>query len=135
MRRRGRVLFVFAAGLAALALTACGRDDFENEPRPPTPVEISVQVTDDSLTVSPADFGAGIANFTIINLGDTATGISIDGPTDDESPEIPPGASSVLKMEMKTGDYEASALDTNADPFPFTVGSERESSNNDLLLP
>ena len=135
MRRRGRALIVFAAGLAALALTACGRDDFENDPRPPVAAEISIQVTDDTLTVSPSDFGAGIANFTIVNLGDTPTGVAIDGPTADESASVEPGNSTVLKMEMEQGDYEAASLETNAKPFPFTVGTERESANNDLLLP
>lgn len=135
MRRRGRALVALAACLAALTVTACGRDDFKNDPRPPTPAEVSIQVTEDTLTVSPSEFGAGIANFTVINLGDAPTGVTIDGPTTGETAEVAPGTSTALKMEMKTGDYEASASDTNADPFRFTVGSERESASNDLLLP
>src|SRR5262245_20704880 len=136
MRRRGRTLVVLGAGLAALTLAACGGNDYENDPRPPVPEEVSIQVGSDDLTVSPKDFGAGIANFTILNLGDVPTGVSIDGPTEGATnAEIEPGTSAVLKMEMEQGDYEASALDSNAKPFRFTVGSERESANNDLLLP
>lgn len=135
MRRRGRAFVALAVAVASLALAACGRDDFENNPRPPAAIPISVQVNDDQITVSPAEFGAGIADFTIVNLGEVPTGIEIDGPTNGESDEIAPGTSGVLKMEMETGDYEATALDLDAKPFDFVVGPDRESSNNDLLQP
>jgi hypothetical protein len=135
MRRRGRALVALAVAVASLAVAACGRDDFENNPRPPAAIPISVQVNDDQITVSPAEFGAGIADFTILNLGDLPTAIEIDGPTAGESDEIAPGTTGVLKMEMDTGDYEATALDLEAEPFDFVVGSERESSNNELLQP
>jgi hypothetical protein len=137
-RTRGRALVASAACLAALSLAACGRDDYENEPRPPTPAEISIQVTDDDLTVSPKEFGAGIANITIVNLGDIATKIAIHGPSPGESALVGPGNSGVLKLEMEPGNYEATAADLDlADvaPFEFVVGPERESANNELLLP
>lgn len=138
MRRRGRALATVAAGLAALTIAACGGEDYENEPRPPTPAEISIQIADDDLTVSPSEFGAGIANFTIVNFGREATRVAISGPTPDQSEAVAPGASAVLKMEMEPGEYEATAADLDlADvrPFDFVVGPERESANNELLLP
>ncbi len=135
MRRRGRALAALAAALAATGLAACGGEEFENEPRPPTPLEISIQVSDDDLTVSPAEFGAGIANFTIINLGSAPTAVELDGPTAGESGEIDAGDSAALKMEMETGDYEAIASGIEAEPFPIRVGPERESASGDLLLP
>jgi hypothetical protein len=138
MRRRGRALVALAVAVASLALAACGRDDFENNPRPPTAVEISIKVADDGLTVSPREFGAGIANFTILNLGDEPTAIGIAGPTAGESADIPPGTSGVLKLDLKTGEYEATARDLDleeVEPFDFVVGPDRESSNNELLLP
>ena len=135
MSRRGRALVALAVAVASLAVAACGRDDFENNPRPPGAIPISVQVNDDQITVSPAEFGAGIADFTIVNLGDVPTAVEIDGPTAGESDEIAPGTSGVLKMEMDTGDYEATALDLDAESFDFVVGPERDSSNNDLLQP
>ena len=135
MRRRGRALVAIAACLAALAVAACGRDDYENEPRPPTPAEISIQIAPDGLTVSPSEFGAGIANITIVNFSDVPNGVEIDGPTIGESPELAPGTTDVLKMEMETGDYEAILVDGDFKPFPFVVGPERESANNELLLP
>jgi hypothetical protein len=118
-----------------MALTACGRDDYENEPRPPLAAEISIQMDDDDITLAPAEFGAGIANITIANLGRDESAIQIDGPTTGETDDIPPGTTTVLKMEMKTGEYEAIAPGLDAEPFAFEVGPERESANNDLQLP
>jgi hypothetical protein len=138
MRRRGRALVAVTVGLAALTIAACGRDDYENDPRPPTPAEISIQIADDGLTVSPSEFGAGIANFTIVNFGEEATKVAIHGPTPDLSERVAPGTSAVLKMEMESGDYEATAADldlADVPPFEFVVGTERESANNELLLP
>ena len=138
MSRRGRALVAFAAVLAALAIGACGGEDFENEPRPPTPAPVSIQIADDGLTVSPSEFGAGIANITILNTGEEPTKVGIAGPTPGRSPQVAPGTSGVLKMEMEPGEYQAVAIDldlADVPPFEFVVGPERESSNNDLLLP
>ena len=138
MRRRGRALVAVTAGLAALTIAACGGDDYENEPRPPTPAEISIQIADDELTVSPSEFGAGIANITILNIGEEATKVGIAGPTPGRSPQVAPGTTGVLKMEMEPGDYEAVAINrdlADVPPFEFVVGPERESANNELLLP
>ena len=138
MSRRGRALVAFAAVLAALAIGACGGEDFENEPRPPTPAPVSIQIADDGLTVSPSEFGAGIANITIVNAGAEPTKVGISGPSPARSPQIAPGTSGVLKMEMEPGEYSAVAIDLDLAEVPrfeFVVGPERESSNNDLLLP
>ncbi len=43
-RRRARGLVAITAAAAALTLGACGRDDFENEPRPPLPFDVSVEL-------------------------------------------------------------------------------------------
>ncbi len=124
-----------AVAAAAVTLGACGRDDFENEPRPPLPFDVSVEVSEEAVIFSPAQFGAGIATFTIVNLTDEPAVFAIDGPTVDESEEIPAGATGVLKTEVVTGDYEAVAEGTSATPFEFEVTAERDSAQDDLLLP
>jgi hypothetical protein len=134
MRRRGTAL-VAAAAVLGLGVAACGGDDFENEPRPPVPAEVSVQVNDRNVTISPVEFGAGIANFTIINLGEVPTTVEIDGPTTGVTEEIAPGNTAELRMAMETGDYEAEAPESDVEPFVFTVGPERESASDELLLP
>lgn len=132
---RRRALLAAGVGLAALALTACGRDDFENEPRPPVPAEVNVKIGNGDVVVSPNKFGAGLVNFTIANFYDRPTVLEISGPTELTSDEVPPGGNTILKAQMETGEYEASAADVKAFPFNFTVGPERESGQNDLLLP
>lgn len=125
---------VLAVALCAVALTACGRDDFENEPRPALPSEISVEIGKKGVTVSPSEFGAGLANFTIVNLADTATVLTVNGPTEFETEEIAPGTNRIVKQEVTTGEYEASA-DAAAAPFQFEVGPDNPSAQHDLLLP
>jgi hypothetical protein len=135
LRRRGRALLFAAALVAALGAAGCGRNDFENDPRPPIPAEISVKIAKDGVAVSPKEFGAGLVNFTIANLTDRPGTLAIHGPVDAGSSEIPPAGTETVKVEMKTGSYEASVSGIAARPFSFTVGPERPSGQNDLLLP
>jgi hypothetical protein len=128
-------LVAVAVGLAALILAACGSDDFANDPRPPVPAEITVKIGDGAVVVSPKAFGAGLVNFEIANLDDTAATFAINGPTEAVSDEIPARGNNNLKTELETGSYEASADGVEARPFSFEVGPERESGQNDLLLP
>lgn len=134
-RRRARGLVAVAVAATAVALGACGEDDFENDPRPPVPFDVSVEISDDGVVVAPAEFGAGIATFTIANLTDEPAVLAIDGPTAEESNEIAPSATDVIRTEVVTGDYEAVAVGTSAPPFDFEVGPERESAQDELLLP
>jgi hypothetical protein len=135
MSRRARALIALVVALGALALAGCGRDDFENEPRPALSAEVGVKVGDDGVVVSPASFGAGLVNFTIANLTDTEATVEIAGPTQAESEEVVPGGTTILKTEVVTGDYRASVSGPDARPFDFEVGPERESAQNELLLP
>jgi hypothetical protein len=116
-------------------IAACGRDDFENEPRPPVPAEVTVKIGDGEVVVSPREFGAGLVNFEIANFEDTPTTFAIEGPTEAISDEIPARGNNSLKTQVETGSYEASAGGVEAAPFSFEVGPERESAQNDLLLP
>jgi hypothetical protein len=124
-----------SALLAALIATGCGSDDFKNDPRPAVPAEVAVKIANSGVGVSPREFGAGLVNFTIANLTDRPGTLAISGPVDADSDEIPPGAAETLKVEMKTGTYEASVSGIAVRPFSFTVGAERPSAQNDLLLP
>jgi hypothetical protein len=135
VRRRGRALLVFSALLAALIVAGCGRDDFKNDPRPPVPAEVAVKIAKSGVGVSPNEFGAGLVNFTIANLTESTGTLAIHGPVNADSNEIPPGAAETLKVQMQTGSYEASVDGLAVKPFKFTVGPERPSGQNDLLLP
>jgi hypothetical protein len=135
LRERGRVLLFTAALVTALAVAGCGEDDFANDPRPPVPAEVSVKIAKDGVGVSPREFGAGLVNFTIANLTRTAGTLAINGPVDANSQEIPPAGTETIKLDMKTGSYEATVSGLAVAPFNFTVGPERPSGQNDLLLP
>lgn len=123
------------AVMAALVVTGCGRDDFNNDPRPPVPAEVSVKIAGDGVAVSPREFGAGLVNFTIANLTNETGSLAIHGPVDTGSDQIAPGDAATVKVQMKTGSYEASVDGFATRPFTFTVGPERPSGQNELLLP
>jgi hypothetical protein len=129
------LLAVVVVGVAAVALAACGRDDFDNDPRPPVPAEVTVKIGNGEVVVSPRTFGAGLVNFQIANFEDTPATLAIQGPTEAVSEEIPARGNNSLRTEMETGSYEASADGVDATPFSFEVGPQRPSAQNDLLLP
>jgi hypothetical protein len=129
------LLAVVVVGVAAVALAACGRDDFDNDPRPPVPAEVTVKIGNGEVVVSPRTFGAGLVNFQIANFESTPATLAIEGPTEAVSEEIPARGNNSLRAEMETGSYEASADGVAARPFSFEVGPQRPSAQNDLLLP
>jgi hypothetical protein len=124
-----------SALLVALIAVGCGSKDFKNDPRPPVPAEVSVKIARDGVGISPKEFGAGLVNFTIANLTQGTGTLAIHGPVTADSNEIAPGAAETLKVDMKTGSYEASVDGIAVKPFSFTVGPERPSGQNDLALP
>src|SRR4051812_36358762 len=135
LRERGRVLLVAAALVTALAVAGCGSKDFKNDPRPPVPAEISVKIAKDGVAVSPKEFGAGLVNFTVANLTTDTGTLAIHGPVNATSDQVGPGDADTVKLQVKTGKYEASVDGIAVRPFNFTVGPERPSGQNDLLLP
>jgi hypothetical protein len=129
------VAFVFACAVP-FALAACGSDDFPNDPRPPTPVELTAAIDSDSVTISPDDPGAGIVNITISNQTDEPTRLTLEGPTTATSNEIAPGGTGSIKTTLEEGEYEAAAgAEIGIKPQKLTVGPERPNSTNELLQP
>jgi hypothetical protein len=127
------------AGLATLGIVAvgCGSEDHPNEPRPPKPIEITARVDEDVVDVSPSEFGAGLAVFTISNQSDSVVELTVDGPVAATSPPIEPaGVSDDFKVNLEEGEYEVTAgAESRAKPTRLVIGPERPSAQNDLLLP
>jgi hypothetical protein len=130
---RVRSLAAVVVALSALGVAACGEEDFENNPRPPAPISLTARIGDGGVSVGPQDVGAGLANITISNqTADPAT-LVLDGPTDDSSDEIVAGGTGSMKVKLEEGEYQVS--NDGAGVAKLTVGPERASSQNDLLLP
>ena len=133
---RQRAAALTALGAVALTAAACGEDDFANEPRPPAPIEVTAAIDDKSVNVSPSKFGAGLVTITISNQSEEPTSLNLDGPTTATSDDIVPGGTGSIKTALEEGEYEASAgAEIAVRPQKIEVGPERESSQNDLLLP
>ncbi len=135
---RSRLIAPVLALVAAFALGACGEDDFENEARPPAPIELTARIGDDDVSVSPRtarEVGAGLATITISNQSQDVAVLVLDGPTDEQSDEIVAGGTGNMKIALQEGDYTVSAQDSDARDAQLEVGPDRPTSQNDLLLP
>ncbi len=127
-------------GIFVVGVAGCGSEDFENNPRPPAPIELTANIDSKKVIVSPNEadgqpIGAGLVNLTISNLTDQPEQLTFTGPSDESSDPIIPGGVANFKLELLEGDYVVEADGTDIKPFDLTVGPERPSSQNDLLLP
>ena len=134
--RRGRLASLgVSALLLVVAVTGCGSSDFPNDPRPPTPIEVSARVDSQRVQVAPDRFGAGLVNFTIANISSGPVTFDVTGPTKGSSADIQPGTPDSLRMSMKEGTYRVTASKPKIRPTTIKVGPERKSSQNKLLEP
>jgi hypothetical protein len=136
MRRRTYPL-ASALAVTALAAVGCGSDDHPNEPRPPKPIEITARVDNEAVDVSPKEFGAGLAVFTISNQSDDAVTLTLDGPVAATSQTIEPSAvTDDFKVNLQEGTYEVTGgPESRAKPDELVIGPERPSAQDELLLP
>jgi hypothetical protein len=160
-RGRGTRAILALVGTASLALpfAACGTESHPNDPRPPLAAEVTVNITDTTLDVSPSKVGFGKSNsaalsqndidepqsnrkaplvvrFTSSNTTTADTVLEISGPVDERSGPILAGSNNVFKAALPNGTYSLEAADIpGAPPARFKVGPSRVSSQNDLLLP
>lgn len=121
--------------IAAATVVGCGSEDFPNDPRPPSPVELSARIDGRKIVVAPNETGAGLATITISNQSDDDVKLDFEGPTKASTTPIAAGSVGSLKLNLEQGDYSVrSDVDSIADGT-LTVGAERPSAQNDLLLP
>ena len=129
---------------AALALAGCGEDDFENEERPPVPKQLTGVITDEKVTISPNELGAGPVVITVSNQTEashTVTLESSDGGTIREQVgPINPLDTATLQRTLEQGSYTVAAgseaaVPKEIEPATLTIGEERKSGSDELLLP
>lgn len=140
MWRRRRKGLLAAAGIALLGFAGCGSDDFVNDPRLPAPIQLTAKIDDRKVVVSPTEIdgepiGAGLATITIANLSDDEVQLTFDGPNEKSTAPILAGGVADFKMTLEEGDYVVAADGSDASEAQLTVGPERESAQNELLLP
>ncbi len=130
-----------AAVAASLGAVACGDDDFENSPRPAASVDLTGVIADRGVSVSPSKIGAGPVRITMVNQTDDAHTVTLEGPSVEERVgPVNPLDTATISKTLPSGTYEVRAgseraVDREIPPAELTVGPERESSNDSLLLP
>lgn len=153
-----------AAGACAASLAfgafGCGAQERPNEPRPAPPTRVSVAISKDTVTVTPARIGEGPEKSTLIqqnkkqaqppihtneplnvvfvaaNLTPTDSKLEIHGPKETTSGLLAGNGNATLQAALPTGTYAVTAADIpGLKPGRLVVGSYRASSQNDVLLP
>jgi hypothetical protein len=140
--RAGALCVLCAAGLV---LSACGEDDFENDPRPPVPLQLTGVITPQKVTVSPSDVGAGPVVITISNQDDAAHTVTLEsadggGTIREQVGPINPLDTATLQRTLTEGRYTVSAgseaaVPREIKPATLNIGKERKSGSDELLLP
>jgi hypothetical protein len=144
----------------ALAVAGCGAEEHANDPRPATPTEVTASISEKKVNVEPAAIGVTGRNqqplsqnesqtdpdlgsntpldviFTVANLTDVDTHLEIEGPKNATSTLITGNGSGNYQVALPTGEYLISAADIpGAAAARLSIGPDRTSSQNDLLLP
>ena len=139
-KKRGRnAALLLSAGL--LVASGCGGDDFKNEPRPPVPIQVTGVINEKRVTVSPDRLGAGPIVLTVSNLTAQSHTLTLEGEEVRERVgPINPQDTATIQKTLKPGTYEVSAGSSQAvaeeiEPDTLTIGRDRPSGSNDLLLP
>ena len=139
--RAGALPMLCAVGLA---LAGCGEDDFENEPRPPVPKQLTGVITDEKVTVSPNELGAGPVVITVSNQTEASHTVTLessdDGTIREQVGPINPLDTATLQRTLDPGTYTVSAGSETAvpkeiQPAKLNIGQERKSGSDELLLP
>ncbi len=134
-----------AATALTLALTAlgCGDDDFANEPRPVVPLTVSVAITPQGVTASPARFGAGTIELLVSNQTATSRRLRLRSRrlarggrelTQTTGP-ISPGATASLKADVDRGTYVVGVGRPSIPAATVIAGAQRDSSPDRSLQP
>ncbi len=135
---------------AAVATGCGGGKHFANEPRPATPVNLTVYINNSRVLVSPSSVGAGPVTFIVTNQASQAESLSVQptagGAALATTAPINPQATSEVQVNFTPGTYTlgtngAGGTDASqANPTPIQsasliVGPQRQNSNSALLQP
>ncbi len=138
---RGAALACVVA-LAAVALGGCRSEDFSNQPRPPTPVQLTGVITDKRVTVSPNQVGTGPVVIIVSNQTDRSRTVSLVGNGVNEivGPINPLDTATLQYTLRKPGSYRVragseAATSEQVGAARLIVGAGRQSSRDEVQLP
>jgi hypothetical protein len=127
-----------------MALTGCGEDDFENEPRPPVARQLTGVITEEKVTISPNELGAGPVVITISNQTEVAHTVTLEsasgGTIREQAGPINPLDTGTIQRTLEQGDYTVKAgseraVEREIEPAVLRIGADRKSGSDELLLP
>lgn len=125
---------VLLAVLAVL-VAGCGAESYENNPRPPVTLSLSVFVGEDEIAYSPRTFGAGPVRFIATNQTGAQQLVTFATDRDERRLEIPPHQTAKVEMDVEPGILSIDADRSAADPVEIEVGPRRPSAQQTLDQP
>jgi hypothetical protein len=128
-----------------LATAGCGgsKNDYENKPRPPSPINITAAITEKRVAVSPETFGAGPIVLLVSNQSGAEQALTFEtqevagdkpGLRKSSTP-IPAGSTGSIQVDVREGTYAVSVEDPGIEPATVEVSGQRASAQNELLQP
>jgi hypothetical protein len=125
----------------AVALAGCGSSTkFANQPRPPTPIDLTAYVDNQRVLLSPTSVGAGPLVFLITNQASRSVSLMLLAPSGATLASTGPiNPNSTQKVTVDTtgeGDYTLTPGNgTGIQPARLRVGPQRANGDNVLLQP
>ena len=129
-----------ASGALLLAVTGCGQSQtFADKSRPPVILNITAEITDHGVLVSPGKIGAGPVHLVVTNQSNASRELTVDsqsgsaGEKNVRSGPINPQGTAEVNVNLEEGDYRVGA--PGAQAAMLTVGPSRPSGQNEVLEP
>ena len=121
--------------LAVAGVAGCGSEDFPNDPRPAATVQLSAKIGNDKVVLAPSKTGAGLAVITVSNQSSDDVQLDFSGPSKGATSEIAAGGVGTVQLDLQQGDYTVAPSVSSIGSGKLTVGPDRPTAQNDLLLP
>ena len=121
---------------AIFVLSACASNEsYQNNPKAPAVLTVSVIVGEDEIAASPNPFGAGPTRFVITNQTGTKQVVTLSTDRLDRKVLVDASQTTNFKQTLQPGFLSIDAGNTAADTLEINVGDTRPSAQQDLDQP
>ena len=128
--------------VALIAVTGCADDNYKNQNRPPAPIVLTAAISDSQVILNPSNIGAGPIVLIITNQSHASQVITLESESSPSAPgttqstaAVKPTNTGQIQINTQTGRYTLHVADQAIASATLTVGPQRKSSQNELLLP